>query len=187
MWALLVLLAVVGISVFAYDFIEYQFERRVLYAQTHIAVERCVEKNGSEVVSEEIIKDLCAAAESKAITGANGEATGSAGFDSFDGVPFEGNITNKFDNHIITSYEIVVIHYQVDENQLNSEESLEIPEMRRDTFSVENVWIEPNGVDRFAFYESQMEYVPNMPVYDNDAVNWSWYLSNIRGVEISVK
>jgi len=63
MWALLVLLAIVGVSIFAYDFIEYQFERRVLYSQTHIAVEQCVAENSSEVVSEDVSFPIKQAAE----------------------------------------------------------------------------------------------------------------------------
>ena len=187
MWALLVLLAVVGVSVFAYDFIEYQFERRVLYAQTHIAVERCIQANRSEVVSERIIRNLCAAAESRSVTDDSGQFNGRAAPNDSFGYSFNGHVVNNFSNKIVTEYEVRMVHYITDIDVIDPDIASEIPEIKASTVTIENVWIEPGQRDDFVIDDSELDFIPDMDIYDNEGVEWSWFVSNIKGIDVSIR
>jgi hypothetical protein len=187
MWIFLICALVLIALVFGWGFFEYQFERVVLYPQTNVAVELCVEKNKTDNVSTAIIEKLCAAAESKPITATNGGLSGRASPSAESGGYFEGFVTNDFKEYIVTGYDIAVDHYQVDKTQLDSEEELDVPSPQRNTYSVRNIWLEPEKTDQFKSFGEDSNLIPDMSIYENDAVDFSWYITNVEGVQISIR
>jgi hypothetical protein len=186
MFGLLAGIAGIIVIIFSWDFLGYQFGKAFLYEGTHIAVESCINENKSNLISDELIRNLCAREESEEVSEIplDGRASPKEGTYAPE---FSGTITNNFDKTIITGFVIGVSHYIVDSEQLlegQDREDLKIPPMEENRYSIEDIWLEPGQTYSFEFFERDMTVIPDMSIYENEAVDWNWFVRKATGVQV---
>lgn len=189
MYGLLAGVVGIVIIIFSWDFMEYQFGRSFLSKGTHVAVELCINRNQSDLISEKLIKNLCAREESQEIS--TSQLSGRAGpKEESYGQLFSGSMTNNFEKTIITEVVIEVEHYAVDLEKLpdgKNRGDLSIPPVEENIYVIKDIWMEPGQVHSFEFFERDMSVIPDMSVYDNEAVEWSWFFRDATGVQVQTR
>ena len=149
---------------------------RILYEGTHIGVQRCIERNKTEMISEKIIMDLCIKEHEIQIYA---ETDGRAGYRknfalSDELYYFSGILENTSDKYVITSFKVTVVHEDMEEGE--SDEKV-----------FGGHWIEPKQSVEFKIGEDELSFQPKKNrIYDGDKSLFNW-TPITYGVRISLR
>ncbi len=168
------LISLALLSLTACDEIQQRVEN-VFYKGTHIGVQKCIERNKVDVVSERTIKLSCTKKHQKQVWV---DLNGKSGYRSNFGTKeytFSGYVENKSINAIVTSFEVIIHHDDMADN---------VSDKKR----FDNVWIEPSQTFYFSFEVSEIKHQPNQErLEEENAGYYGWYTSNEMGVEIQTE
>lgn len=156
------------------------------YDGTHVAVEHCINQNQSDLISDTLIKNLCVREESQKVNTI--QLNGRAG--PKKNTSFSGNIKNNFEKTIITGFVIEVRHYVIDLEKIPDDKDLDdlnIPPAEENIYVIKDIWLEPGQDHSFEFFERDMNVIPNMSIYENEAVEWIWFVSEATGVQVQTR
>jgi hypothetical protein len=153
------------------DEAQQQYDK-VFYKGTHIGVQKCIERSQSDVVTEDTIKKLCINKHQKKMYV---EMGGKAGYRNYSGkTSFSGNLINKSQDLIITSFKISVTHEDRDE-------------IEPDTKKFEGLWIEPGKNYVFTIESNELKFTPEKSRFrDGDKHLFNWDIERTMAVRIKV-
>ena len=161
-----------SISLSACDEVQQKIEN-IFYKGTHVGVQKCIERNSVDVVSERTIKLSCARNHQKPVWIDLNGRSGYRQISYSDEYSFGGYVENKSIDVIVTSFDVFIHHR-------------DMPENASDSKRFENMWIEPGRTYHFELDKSDLKYQPSKEHLGDDDY-YSWYTSNEMGVEIQTE